>query len=407
MEHASIDGRRRNKTSVPILYPSRKSETDAAPSLRPASPPKRNPWAPAKKPRANPTAGMFPPLPKPQAPWSPVKTPTASMSRASSLSPGKKRSIDDTVSGALGPGSTSPSSITSSSSRHIFEAAAPRATSNLWNCPFGADVVVRSGNLSFRVHRNIVVPQSGWFRDNLPPPNVDGTPVVVTVGFAPETVAHCLRFIYTDKVEICDIDTQNPWHAAHIPCCVLAYTTAVHLRMAKMTRHLLHVVENTSSELGALIHRDHISQKLDCSKWVQFSWHYQRALDIIVRGQPQKLMVPMRLAMASILDAVLFWVVRHPLFASDLKTPWQRILENSMHDIAEYKQLCRSTHLFNSPLPDELALLELFEQTKAEKGPPEPSKSVGTQTEDGGSEQELKGQRSDVSFTQRERRGSL
>ncbi|KAG5809829.1 hypothetical protein H9Q74_006852 [Fusarium xylarioides] len=311
------------------------------------------------------------------------------MSRASSLSPGKKRSIDDTVSGAFGPGSTSPSSITSSSSRHIFEAAAPRATSNLWNCPFGADVV------------------SGWFRDNLPPPNVDGTPVVVTVGFAPETVAHCLRFIYTDKVEICDIDAQKPWNAAHIPCCVLAYTTAVYLRMAKMTCHLLRVVENTSSELGALIRRDHISQKLDCSQWVQFSWHYQRALDIIVRGQPQKLMVPMRLAMASILDAVLFWVARHPLFASDMKTPWQKILENSMHDIAEYKQLCRSAHLFNSPLPDELALLELFEQTKAEEEPPEPSKSVGTQTEDDGSDQGLKGQRSDFPFTKRERRGSL
>ncbi|KAF4436261.1 hypothetical protein FACUT_6653 [Fusarium acutatum] len=367
MEHASIDGRRRTKASVPTLHPSRKSEKDAAPSLRPASPPKSNPWAPAKKPRVNPTAGMFPPLPKPQAPWSPVKTPTA-------------------ISGAFGPGSTSPSSITSTSSRHIFEAAAPRATSNLWNCPFGADVVVRSGNLSFRVHRNIVVPQSGWFRDNLPPPNVDGTPVVVTVGFAPETVAHCLRFIYTDKVEICDIDIQKPWNAAHIPCCVLAYTTAVYLRMAKMTCHLLRVVENTSSELGALIRRDHISQKLDCSQWVQFSWHYQRALDIIVRGQPQKLMVPMRLAMASILDAVLFWVVRHPLFASDLKTPWQKILENSMHDIAEYKQQCRSAHLFNSPLPDELTLLELFAQTKAEKEPPEPSKSVGTQTEDDGSD---------------------
>jgi hypothetical protein len=129
MEHTSIDGRRRNKTSVPVLYPSRKSETDATPSLRPASPPKSNPWAPAKKPPIISATGIFPPLPKPQAPWSPVKTPTADISRASSLSPGKKRSGDDTASGALAPGSTSPSSITSSSSRHIFEAAAPRATS--------------------------------------------------------------------------------------------------------------------------------------------------------------------------------------------------------------------------------------------------------------------------------------
>jgi hypothetical protein len=174
-----------------------------------------------------------------------------------------------------------------------------------------------------------------------------------------------------------------------------------------MASHLLRVIESTSSELGALIRRDHVSQKLDCSQWVQFSWHYQGALDIIIRGQPQKLMVPMRLAMASILDAVLFWVVRHPLFASDLKASWQRMLQNSMHYIAEYKQLCRSAHLFNSPLPDELALLELFEETKAEWEPPEPSKSVGTQT-DNPPDQELKeGQTTDFPFTHRERRGSL
>ncbi|KAF4342601.1 hypothetical protein FBEOM_3458 [Fusarium beomiforme] len=407
MEHVSIDGRRRNKTAVPVLNPSRKPETGAATYLRPASPPKSNPWAPAKKIPINPFAGPYPPLPKPQAPWSPVKTPTADMSRASSLSPTKNRFKDDTPSGTLAPGSNSPSSITCSSSRHIFETAAPRATANLWRCPIGADVVVRSGNLSFRVHRNIVVPQSGWFRDNLPPPNLDGTPVVVNTSFAPETVAHCLRYIYTNKVEICNIDSQQPWNVEHIPRCILAYITAVYLRMAKMASQLLRMVENTSTELGALIQRGYIYENMDCSEWIHFSCHYQSALDIIIRGQPQKLMIPMRLAMASILDAVLFWVVRHPLFTKELKASWQGILQISMHDIAEYKQLCRGTPMFNSPLPGELALMELFEETKAGKEL-EPTKSVGTQTEDNSSDKDAEeGQRNGLPFAHRGRHGLL
>ncbi|KAF4455090.1 hypothetical protein F53441_2529 [Fusarium austroafricanum] len=407
MEHVSIDGRRRNKIPVPVLNPTRKLEAEAPPKFRPASPPKSNPWASAKKAPVGSLAGMFPPLPKPQAPWSPVKTPTADMSRASSLSPSKKRSREDTRPAALAPRSASPSSITSSSSRQILEAAAPRAIENLWDCPFGADVVVQSGSLSFRVHRNIVVPQSVWFRENLPPPNLDGTPVTISICFAPETVAHCLRFIYTGKVDICDFDPQEPWNAAHIPRCILAYTTAVYLRMARMANHLLRVVENTSIELGALVQRDPIHRALNCSQWAEFSWHYQSALEIILGGQPQKLMKPMRLAMASILDAVLFWVLRHPLFASELNTSWQRMLQNSMHDIAEYKQLCRSPQIFNSPLPSEFALMQLFEGTKPVKQR-EPTKSAGTQTEGILSDTDRKkGTAYGLPIVRRERRDSL
>ncbi|KAJ4272095.1 hypothetical protein NW762_000805 [Fusarium torreyae] len=128
MEHVSIDGRRRNKSSAPAVKPSRKPETEPPPNLRPASPPKSNPWASTKKRTPNPLADTFPPLPKPQAPLSPVKTPAAEMSRESSLSPSKPPFREDIGPVTLAARSASPSSNTSSTSRHIFEAAAPRAT---------------------------------------------------------------------------------------------------------------------------------------------------------------------------------------------------------------------------------------------------------------------------------------
>lgn len=52
---------------------------------------------------------------------------------------------------------------------------------SLWKHPFGADVVVHTDTMSFRVHRNIVEPESGWFRDNLPPPNLVRRPTSLLV----------------------------------------------------------------------------------------------------------------------------------------------------------------------------------------------------------------------------------
>ncbi|KAF5022744.1 hypothetical protein F66182_5207 [Fusarium sp. NRRL 66182] len=177
--------------------PSRKSDTEAPINFRPASPPKSNPWTSTTTHTPKPLADVFPPLPKPRAPWSLAKTHSPEISRASSLSPCESQTNEYKAPDEPVVESASPSSNTSSTSRHIFEAAAPRATEYLWKCPLGADVVVRTGKMFFRVHRNIVVPESDWFRDNLPPPNLDGTPVVVYMSFAPEAVAHCLRFIYT------------------------------------------------------------------------------------------------------------------------------------------------------------------------------------------------------------------
>lgn len=164
-------------------------------------------------------------------------------------------------------------------------------------------------------------------------------------------------------IELCEYDPKKAWKSQQIPCCVLAYNAAVFLRMARLASYILRNVENASVELGNLIQGEYLHRSLDCSQWVQFSWHYQRALDIVLRQQPRKLMMPMRLAMASILDAVIFWVVRQSLYTTELGSSWHGIIQSSMRDIAEYKQLQRSA-LRSNILPSEAVLRELFEETK-------------------------------------------
>ncbi|KAM0337290.1 hypothetical protein ACHAPQ_003227 [Fusarium lateritium] len=133
--------------------------------------------------------------------------------------------------------------------------------------------------------------------------------------------------------------------------------------MARLASYILRNVETASVGLGNLIQGEYLHRSLNCSQWVQFSWHYQRALDIVLRQKPRKLMMPMRLAMASILDAVIFWVVRQSLYSTELGHSWQVIIQSSMRDIAEYKQLQRSI-LRNRLFPSEAVLRELFEEMK-------------------------------------------
>ncbi|KAM5356047.1 hypothetical protein ACJ41O_002693 [Fusarium nematophilum] len=221
----------------------------------------------------------------------------------------------------------------------------------------------------FQVHRNIVEPESGWFRDNLPPPNLDGSPVEVHMVCAPEAVAHCLRFIYTRRIEICEYNREQPWNVTHLARCVLAYCAAVYLRAARMASRLLQIVENTSAELGTLVRTEYLHRVLDCAEWVQFSWHYQNAVDILFHETPQKLMRPMKLAMVSIIDAVLFWLIRQPLFLSVIQTTWHGILQTIVVNIAEFRQESRDANPYaNSPLPTEAALRNLFAEADGETG---------------------------------------
>ncbi|KAM0345278.1 hypothetical protein ACHAPU_006677 [Fusarium lateritium] len=149
--------------------------------------------------------------------------------------------------------------------------------------------------------------------------------------------------------------------------------------MARLASHLLCEVENTAVELGTLIQREYLRRTLDYAQWVQFSWHYESALELILQEKPRQLMVPMKLAMASVLDAIIFWVVKQPLFNTELRSSWSRIIQKSLYDVSEYKQLQR-TALHTTLLPREAVLRELFEKMKPGKEV-EVTRSAGTQTE--------------------------
>ncbi|KAI5466819.1 hypothetical protein BGZ63DRAFT_449059 [Mariannaea sp. PMI_226] len=391
MDRSSIDGRRPRKFAVSTPAPasacvsSKKHQVHK--ELRPASPPLINPWA--HQTSSTPVSNEFPALPNTEFPVLEPETSATRSSRTSSASTCPQsaygvtraaittiatvgsidgdRDKDEIVDGdedASQPPSTMRSlSNCSDSSRHIFEAAAPRATENLWLRPFGADVVVHTTTMTFRIHRDIVEPESGWFRDHLPPARPDGSPVVVRMPCPGEGVAHCFRFMYTGKTEIFEYREAQPWNIIHLPRCILAYSAAVFLRMSKLAARLLQIVEKTATNLQQLVTSgSHACRDLEYTECIQFSCNYQNALWILHHQSPLALMMPMRLALASVLDGTLFWLVRQPLFLEILRTTWRQVMDAVFFDQREYRRLFGDLNpLAQSPVASEAALQRLFE----------------------------------------------
>jgi hypothetical protein len=101
---------------------------------------------------------------------------------------------------------------------------------------------------------------------------------------------------------------------------------------------------------------------MDYNEWMRFSFHYHNALMILYYYQPQDLMSPMRLAMASVLDAVLFWLVGQTVFNP---SNWQNVYQTLMADQAEYRRLLRDINpSMTSPVAPEAVLKKLIEGNK-------------------------------------------
>lgn len=171
--------------------------------------------------------------------------------------------------------------------------------------------------------------------------------------------------IVTIGFEICEYNREQPWNVLHLPRCVLGYHAAIYLRIPRLASHLLRIVEDTAMELGNLVKAQYLDRFLSYTEWVQFQWHYQSALEIIYHDRHSRLMSPIRLAIAGVLDALLFWLIRQPAFLELLQTTWRRLLRSTVLDIAEYRDLITSLnpHAIRS-VSTEAELRQLFEETE-------------------------------------------
>ncbi|KAL6854595.1 hypothetical protein J3F83DRAFT_754149 [Trichoderma novae-zelandiae] len=374
----SLDGR-----SQKLSKPAWKPNDEASPSLRPASPPKENPWHRRSAAQTVPDVKQslkslqqplaeeeFPelktgdsaaddPLPSEETQREP--SPSCNVSK-SSCSTNETQS-DDTRSVV---------SRLSTPTRLILEEAADQAAKILWRHPFGSNVYLYVESSVFQLHRDILMRHSGWFRDKLPPPNQDGSPVEIHLPHAIGAVQPCLFFMYTKNLDICERSICQPLNFIHIPRCVLAYCAAVNFQIPTMASRILAILEETAKDLATYLNSYFIYREMDFKTSKSMATYFVSSLDILYSEPLFELTKPIRQALAGILDALLPSLLRQPYFPEMLCMPvWKRWSAAIAADQVEYRAaLGHGPSATESILPTETELEALFDRVlgKSEDG---------------------------------------
>ncbi|KAG9257016.1 uncharacterized protein F5Z01DRAFT_447565 [Emericellopsis atlantica] len=231
--------------------------------------------------------------------------------------------------------STRSPSTSSEASRSALIAAASRAESNLFANPIGADVLVCAGNWSWKVHRNILVRESDWFKDNLPKLQKGEDLIKISFECAPETLGYCIRFMYMQKVE--GLLEAKPFDVSHLPRCVLCYCAALYFRTKGMIPPILGIVDATAKDLCEDLSGLHLNNNgVSTTALPLNETHLLDALDLIYSQENQVIMEPMRIAMVAVLDATLFFQLHRDAFMEKLRAyPW---ISRMQTDYAEFRR---------------------------------------------------------------------
>lgn len=140
-------------------------------------------------------------------------------------------------------------------------------------------------------------------------------------------------------IEICD--HRQPFSPSHLPRCALAYCAAVSLRIKGMVTHILRVVEATTVDLSSALAIYFLNPEKEHNWWVEFGEAHLNGAFEIVYGQPaQDLMKPLRIALAGVVDATLFWLLAQQPFREKLETEsWKAWLPHVLADVVEYRHM--------------------------------------------------------------------
>ncbi|KAG6040027.1 hypothetical protein E4U41_001647 [Claviceps citrina] len=277
-------------------------------NLKPASPPKTNPWTTKRR-----TTALSSDWPSITENFPTINSQDNKNDAVTCKDEAATKQDEDDSSQSTGgkPQDTCPKS------KKAPQEAKPRPGISLWLHPFGADVIVRAGLETFHVHREIVEPQSSYFQRYLPPrkdPNLwEHDPIVMLLNLHPEAVANTLRFMYTETLEVCEYNRESPRDLTHIPGSVLLYIAAMDLGVDAMKTKILELLQQTTKDLALYFQHKTLAQAMNPREVVEGVSHLHNALEAAYSSEHFDDMLPLRLALCQLVDTLLPFLIQHPV----------------------------------------------------------------------------------------------
>lgn len=131
-----------------------------------------------------------------------------------------------------------------------------------------------------------------------------------------------------------------------------------------MVWQLVKMIEHTAIELGDYLKTKPSDFRLNTREFITFALHLQNTLEIAYGAPDQNLMRPIRMALASLLDACIMFVLQHSQSAQLTGSePWTRYASMMWADQIEYRRSLGQSHpLKGSAIPDQKTLVMLMER---------------------------------------------
>ncbi|KAG6262252.1 hypothetical protein E4U49_003264 [Claviceps purpurea] len=321
MGRSSSDARSRDKPSRSFSHDkndksfARVPRTSISQHLKPASPPKTNPWTTRRS-----STAISPDWPSITPDFASISSPR---NKEDAGPPKEEKATKQDPDNSCPAGDQGPHT-TPTPEKAPKKEYAPRAGKSLWLRPFGADVFVRVGSRIFEVHRSIIEPQSTFFQQNLPPRECSNVhdPIDMQLESHPEAVANTLRFMYTKTLDLCEYDRQNPRDLIHVPRSVLLYMAAMDLGVEAMKTEILQVLRRTAEDLALYYQAKLLAQTMDQQEVMDGTLHLHNALEAAYAPEHREDALPLRLALCQLLDTMLPFLIQYPaniaLFSSSV-----------------------------------------------------------------------------------------
>lgn len=177
---------------------------------------------------------------------------------------------------------------------------------------------------------------------------------------------------------------------------MLAYCAAVNFQIPSMASRILTILEETARNLTTYLNVNYIYNQMDMKTSSSIGMFFLNAVDILYSEQLFELMMPMRHALAGILDALLPSLLRQPYFPEMLNMPsWKRWSAAIAKDQVEYRMAHRSPAESIVPSESELEalfdrVLGQFDRDQAKKWAEEQDASQGRYEEPGEQDEAMK-----------------
>ncbi|KAH6854186.1 hypothetical protein B0I37DRAFT_23863 [Chaetomium sp. MPI-CAGE-AT-0009] len=202
-------------------------------------------------------------------------------------------------------------------------AANDRRELSLWDTKEEWDVLVKCGDRTWKVHRDILCRESNWFKTRMPPKNPDGSYVTFDCnGHNTTQLTHALHYMYDDRSAKKHMKLEYALSGFPIQVAVYTYIAGASVGFERMTADAQCALYEMALQLTMFFHDAHPAAVLR----LEMSGLYAPLRTALAMSFDQAdagvTLLGLRAVLAHLCDVLMMWLVLDLGFCADMEKYW-------------------------------------------------------------------------------------